>query len=163
MSSSWVTNGLWWCVISASRLVYFFFDCGYLEIAVDCFVGNIPGRECPTWWGKFSVGPCAKVRSKSKGSLSGSVEWRWFGYSRCHNVIGSSLFHSIEICVILRATLDWSRSSDTRIRVWVCGSTCVHSVKQMNAIVPWVAWYRRWWDKESANVYPRISCKSRIK
>ena len=31
------------CVISASGLVYFFFDCGYLEIAVDCFVGNIPG------------------------------------------------------------------------------------------------------------------------
>ena len=29
------------CVISASGLVYFIFDCRYLE--VDCFVGNIPG------------------------------------------------------------------------------------------------------------------------
>ena len=31
------------CVISASRLVYFVFDCRYLEVTVDCFVGNIPG------------------------------------------------------------------------------------------------------------------------
>ena len=31
------------CVISASRLVYFNFDCRYLEVTVDCFVGNIPG------------------------------------------------------------------------------------------------------------------------
>ena len=31
------------CIISASGLVYFFFDCGYLEVALDCFVGNIPG------------------------------------------------------------------------------------------------------------------------
>ena len=31
------------CVISASGLVYFIFDCEYLEVAVDRFVGNIPG------------------------------------------------------------------------------------------------------------------------
>ena len=31
------------CVISASGLVYFIFDCRHLEVAVDCFVGNIPG------------------------------------------------------------------------------------------------------------------------
>ena len=30
-------------VISASELVYFIFDCRYLEVTVDCFVGNIPG------------------------------------------------------------------------------------------------------------------------
>ena len=29
------------CVISASGLVYFIFDSRYLELAVDCFVGNI--------------------------------------------------------------------------------------------------------------------------
>ena len=29
------------CVISASGLVYFIFDCRYLEVTVDCFVGGM--------------------------------------------------------------------------------------------------------------------------
>ena len=31
------------CVISASGLVYFIFDCEYLEVAMYCFVGDIQG------------------------------------------------------------------------------------------------------------------------
>ena len=29
--------------ISITTFCYFFFDCGYLEVAMCCFVGNIPG------------------------------------------------------------------------------------------------------------------------
>ena len=29
--------------ISAAIFCYFLFDCGYLEVMVDCFVGNIQG------------------------------------------------------------------------------------------------------------------------
>ena len=46
VSSSWVTNGWWWLLTLASYLLldlYVIFDCRYLEVAVDCFVGNIPG------------------------------------------------------------------------------------------------------------------------
>ena len=47
MSSSWVTNGLWWLLTLALYLLLDLyissFDCRYLEVAVDCFVGNIPG------------------------------------------------------------------------------------------------------------------------
>ena len=28
--------------ISITTFCYFFFDCGYLEVAMYCFVGNIP-------------------------------------------------------------------------------------------------------------------------
>ena len=40
--------------------------------------------------GKVWCWACARVRSKSKGSLSGNVEWRGFGYGHCHSCIVTS-------------------------------------------------------------------------
>ena len=47
------------CVISASGLVYFIFDCRYLEVTVDCFVGTYQGafnRDLSIFdWKRWSI------------------------------------------------------------------------------------------------------------
>ena len=39
-------------------------------------------------------------------------------------------FIYVEICIILRVRLDWPRSSDTRMWIWVSGSMCVRGVSK---------------------------------
>ena len=75
----------------------------------------------------------------------------------------------IEICIILCARLDYPRNSDdTYVSMNVWKYVCAQRLeKQVNATVLLVVWYRRWWDKQSAetrpHVYQRRSCKSFIK